>query len=260
MINGCILSCKNKIAFISEIPFFTRITILLALFLYIYSFIPYYPMHKIASLAKALFIDQSFSQFITFPFQHLGLAHLTFALIAYVPLACELERKVGTIRYTIKFILINAIIGIIHSCALYWYGRVFPKYYSFCINYPCAGLWPIIMVHMIERYYESPDALTDFLYLPIKIKAKFYPICFLVFYGYLFKYISEIVVGAIIGYISNVHIDLAGIFNKCTCTELVQSKIEYYFCKVFKFLGNFSMLNKVNFHHMPQESIEARDY
>jgi uncharacterized membrane protein (GlpM family) len=141
-------------------------------------------MHKIANLAKALFIDQSFSQFITFPFQHLGLAHLTFALISYVPLACELERKVGTIRYTIKFVLINAIIGFMHSCALYWYGRVFPKYYSFCINYPCAGLWPIIMVHMIERYYENPDALTDFLYLPIKIKAKFYPICFLVFYGY----------------------------------------------------------------------------
>jgi membrane associated rhomboid family serine protease len=202
MISELAKTTQEKCEKLLQIPLFTKFVILLSIILYACSWIPYYPIYLVAALPRTLFLDHSISQLFAFPYQHLGFAHLVFALIAYVPLAIADENKQGTIRFSLKFGILNFLISLIHSLVLFCFGLIFSRYYTFCIYYPCAGLWPLTMVLMIEKFSDTPDAETDFLCLPFTIKAKFYPACFLVFWYFVFGYIFELMVGAMVGYLS----------------------------------------------------------
>ena len=171
--------------------------------IYIYSWINYYPIYLVAALPKSLIIDHNLAQLFMFPFQYLGLAHLSFALISYIPLAIEFELKDGSIKHIIKFFLLNFTIGAIHAFTLFGYSSIYPKHYDYYMYFPCTGLWPINLEMMVEKFSQYGDQYIGFLFMPFKIKAKLYPACVLIFWFLAYGYIWELVIGALVGYICN---------------------------------------------------------
>ena len=170
--------------------------------------------------------DYQYWQLITFPYQHLGISHLLFALIAFIPLSCEFEKYLGTLRYIFFFLLMNMIIGILYSITLFFTSYLKYKIFQYSLIYPCSGLWPIIIVFIIDIFNINPEAPTNFIFFPFEIKSKYYPWVFLIFYSVFFGYYFEIIFGFIVGYLSNLYLDYFNIFKYAMIPLTFAERIE----------------------------------
>ena len=160
--------------------------------------IPYYTITKYQfwRLITTIFISTNFFKIII-------------GLICWVKYASSLETSMGTIKYMTIFILNTFFIQIIFCIFDYSIMYFFNKNIHFLLNKNTLkgtnnmSIWGNIICELTLLCLSNPESPNKLLFIPIVIKAKFYP--FLLFGVYTivnsFKFDLEIISGIIYAYI-----------------------------------------------------------
>ena len=214
---------------LKAMPFFTRSILFLTILLSLVSiFLP--SIVTLFTIIPIIFIDNyAIYSIFTFPYCHLSVLHLIFALLAFIPTAYKTERSLGTYRYISFFIVTNALLGLLYVAILYLGAATglsfFVEAYKF---YPCAGLWPIIMTEMVVKCNKNPEASVQFMCFPVQIKNKYYPWIFFCVFSLMFRIVFDVLVGIIGGYLRNIYLDLLKVMKHTYITEAQAKVLEGY--------------------------------
>ena len=178
-----------------------------------------------------LFYLHSYYSIITFPYVSLDPLAALLSIYSYHRYSTKKERDLGTLRFFIYFSLTNLITCLIFlpfSYLAYKFGLP-PDFYFTKLF--LSGLWPSIMLEMVQDSSKSPDSMVNFMCFPIKLKNKYLPFAFALFWSLIFGLIIELFAGIITGYICKLHLDLSGLLKWSDLSEERAKNIEEKFIK-----------------------------
>jgi hypothetical protein len=138
----------------------------------------------------------------------------------------------------ISFLLLTLILGLFSSVSLYLAGSLWKNNAKYLKAYPVAGLWPITSVYMVETFTRQPESKTQFLVLPFEIKAKWYPICFLLFWAFSLEYVWDIGVGVIVGYARKFYLGFSNAIDLVLNNSFLNESAERLSSSCWDFLQN----------------------
>jgi membrane associated rhomboid family serine protease len=185
------------------VPFIVTFIFYATTFLYLLSWVIFPYLFLMVLNPYAFVVKLCFWQPLSFPYLHLSLLHLLFALFSYMPTACRTERRLGTVKYLFLFVSNNFIIGLAFVGLIYAlsFSKI-PLFVGLAQKSYCLGLWPIVMLEMVLRCNKTPDELVQFMCFPCKFKAKMYPWVFFLLFSLLSNFIVwDILIGILAGYL-----------------------------------------------------------
>lgn len=185
-----------------------KLITILCLVIYILTWLQSYPLYSYIAQPRALIQDFDLRPLFLFPFHHLGFGHLAFSLVSFNYFSEKIESKIGSGRFFVSFIVNNFLIGLMTSICIYSYAEIWSTNKKLFRLYPVAGLWPFNMVLMVKYFGHHADDKTGFIFMPFNIRAKWYPVCFFVFWLLTVKFVWEIGVGIVVGYCSKRYLDV----------------------------------------------------
>ncbi|KAG2425342.1 hypothetical protein HXX76_013756 [Chlamydomonas incerta] len=129
---------------------------------------------------------------------HGGLLHVTFNMLAFVPMACSLERLVGTVQFTYLLLLITVLAGLVYTAAsfLLFYSHVLPAAMRQCAIGFSGVIFGLIVVDNAQSAASHRSIFGLFT-----VPAAYYPWALLLFWQLLMPSVSFIghLAGVLVG-------------------------------------------------------------
>lgn len=134
----------------------------------------------------------------------LFLAFSTLTALTYLP---RFERELGTLKFLVWFQLNVIIIGLLNISIISLCSLV--GFWSWRMQEPCVGLWPIIMLAMTMRMFsDSKGNQQASLFGLVAVPMRWYPVVLIGFFSLLSNQIQlELLVALLVGVASQQALD-----------------------------------------------------
>ena len=188
----------------SNIPLFIKCYFIITLVFYILNlkltFISYY----LINVPTFTILRFQIWRLITSVFITTNIFQIILAFFVWVKYASLLETSLGTIKYTLIFLVNTFCIQVLNLIIYPFFSLVSKKSFNTEIkSQKNSGLWGIVMCEMTLLCVSNPESPMKLLLIPYTVKAKIYPII-LVLMFILVNYLEidvEIISGVIYGFI-----------------------------------------------------------
>ena len=188
----------------SNIPLFIKCHFIITLVFYILNlkltFISYY----LINVPTFTILRFQIWRLITSVFITTNIFQIILAFFVWVKYASLLETSLGTIKYTLIFLVNTFCIQVLNLLIYPFFSLVSKKSFNTEIkSQKNSGLWGIVMCEMTLLCVSNPESPMKLLLIPYTVKAKIYPII-LVLMFILVNYLEidvEIISGVIYGFI-----------------------------------------------------------
>ena len=172
---------------------------------------------------------------ITSVFITTNIFQIILAFFVWVKYASLLETSLGTIKYTLIFLVNTFCIQVLNLIIYPFFSLVYKKSFNSEIkSKKNSGLWGIVMCEMTLLCVSNPESPMKLLLIPYTVKAKIYPII-LVLMFILVNYLEidvEVISGVIYGFIYFYYLK-----TKLQISDTFVQKLETN--NGFKWLSNF---------------------
>ena len=187
-----------------NIPLFIKCYFIITIVLYILNlkltFISYY----LINVPGFTILKFQLWRLITSVFITTNIFQIILAFFVWVKYASLLETSLGTIKYTLIFLLNTFCIQVFNIVIYSFFSLLNKKSFNSDIkSKKNSGLWGIVMCEMTLLCVSNPESPMKLLLIPYTVKAKIYPII-LVLMFILANYLEidvEIISGVIYGFI-----------------------------------------------------------
>ncbi|CAG9311513.1 unnamed protein product [Blepharisma stoltei] len=215
--------------FILKTPVFTKFVLIISTLLYILTLIRAIILSSNIQATALISYFQIWQYYLT-PFLW---AYFIFELAIYWIIASITERRIGTVRYSIFFIINSTLLQFMYlilvltfSLAPIWINSGF-----FYILYP--SLWSVLMMEITITFNKNPYYIHKIPHLSWEIKNFIIPWIIFVVLSLLFPVLLRLIAGLILGYLY--------IRKHLSCMELSDAKVEELEnSSVFRYLKSFS--------------------
>ena len=219
----------------SNIPLFIKCYFIITIVFYILNlkltFISYY----LINVPAFTILRFQIWRLITSVFITTNIFQIILAFFVWVKYASLLETSLGTIKYTLIFLVNTFCIQVLNLIIYPFFSLVYKKSFNSEIkSKKNSGLWGIVMCEMTLLCVSNPESPMKLLLIPYTVKAKIYPII-LVLMFILVNYLEidvEIISGVIYGFIYFYYLK-----TKLQISDTFVQKLETN--NGFKWLSNF---------------------
>ena len=219
----------------SNIPLFIKCYFIITLVFYILNlkltFISYY----LINVPSFTILRFQIWRLITSVFITTNIFQIILAFFVWVKYASLLETSLGTIKYTLIFLVNTFCIQVLNLIIYPFFSLVYKKSFNSEIkSKKNSGLWGIVMCEMTLLCVSNPESPMKLLLIPYTVKAKIYPII-LVLMFILVNYLEidvEVISGVIYGFIYFYYLK-----TKLQISDTFVQKLETN--NGFKWLSNF---------------------
>lgn len=195
-----------------NIPAYTRLILYVTLFVYALTWISLYFIIFFVNTPYSVIREFQFWRLFTFSYVPSGILNLILEMISFLPYSCRAERRLGTSKYFVYFLLNSVMIGALYSLSLFILSLIPIGYFELLAYSNSAGLWPIIMMEMVIQSNKNPDQATQFFLCPIQMKSKYFPFVFLIIFSFLGVF-WELIFGLMFGYLRKRYLDVLNFLN-----------------------------------------------
>ena len=219
----------------SNIPLFIKCYFIITIVFYILNlkltFISYY----LINVPAFTILRFQIWRLITSVFITTNILQIILAFFVWVKYASLLETSLGTIKYTLIFLVNTFCIQVLNLIIYPFFSLVYKKSFNSEIkSKKNSGLWGIVMCEMTLLCVSNPESPMKLLLIPYTVKAKIYPII-LVLMFILVNYLEidvEVISGVIYGFIYFYYLK-----TKLQISDTFVQKLETN--NGFKWLSNF---------------------
>ena len=219
----------------SNIPLFIKCYFIITIVFYILNlkltFISYY----LINVPAFTILRFQIWRLITSVFITTNIFQIILAFFVWVKYASLLETSLGTIKYTLIFLVNTFCIQVLNLIIYPFFSLVHKKSFNSEIkSKKNSGLWSIVMCEMTLLCVSNPESPMKLLLIPYTVKAKIYPII-LVLMFILVNYLEidvEVISGVIYGFIYFYYLK-----TKLQISDSFVQKLETN--NGFKWLSNF---------------------
>ena len=219
----------------SNIPLFIKCYFIITTVFYILNlkltFISYY----LINVPAFTILRFQIWRLITSVFITTNILQIILAFFVWVKYASLLETSLGTIKYTLIFLVNTFCIQVLNLIIYPFFSLVYKKSFNSEIkSKKNSGLWGIVMCEMTLLCVSNPESPMKLLLIPYTVKAKIYPII-LVLMFILVNYLEidvEVISGVIYGFIYFYYLK-----TKLQISDTFVQKLETN--NGFKWLSNF---------------------
>ena len=219
----------------SNIPLFIKCYFIITIVFYILNlkltFISYY----LINVPAFTILRFQIWRLITSVFITTNIFQIILAFFVWVKYASLLETSLGTIKYTLIFLVNTFCIQVLNLIIYPFFSLVYKKSFNSEIkSKKNSGLWGIVMCEMTLLCVSNPESPMKLLLIPYTVKAKIYPII-LVLMFILVNYLEidvEVISGVIYGFIYFFYLK-----TKLQISDTFVQKLETN--NGFKWLSNF---------------------
>ena len=219
----------------SNIPLFIKCYFIITTVFYILNlkltFISYY----LINVPAFTILRFQIWRLITSVFITTNILQIILAFFVWVKYASLLETSLGTIKYTLIFLVNTFCIQVLNLIIYPFFSLVYKKSFNSEIkSKKNSGLWGIVMCEMTLLCVSNPESPMKLLLIPYTVKAKIYPII-LVLMFILVNYLEidvEVISGVIYGFIYFYYLK-----TKFQISDTFVQKLETN--NGFKWLSNF---------------------
>ena len=219
----------------SNIPLFIKCYFIITIVFYILNlkltFISYY----LINVPAFTILRFQIWRLITSVFITTNIFQIILAFFVWVKYASLLETSLGTIKYTLIFLVNTFCIQVLNLIIYPFFSLVYKKSFNSEIkSKKNSGLWGIVMCEMTLLCVSNPESPMKLLLIPYTVKAKIYPII-LVLMFILVNYLEidvEVISGVIYGFIYFYYLK-----TKLQISDTFVQKLEIN--NGFKWLSNF---------------------
>ena len=219
----------------SNIPLFIKCYFIITIVFYILNlkltFISYY----LINVPAFTILRFQIWRLITSVFITTNILQIILAFFVWVKYASLLETSLGTIKYTLIFLVNTFCIQVLNLIIYPFFSLVYKKSFNSEIkSKKNSGLWGIVMCEMTLLCVSNPESPMKLLLIPYTVKAKIYPII-LVLMFILVNYLEidvEVISGVIYGFIYFYYLK-----TKLQISDTFVQKLEIN--NGFKWLSNF---------------------
>jgi membrane associated rhomboid family serine protease len=219
----------------SNIPLFIKCYFIITIVFYILNlkltFISYY----LINVPAFTILRFQIWRLITSVFITTNILQIILAFFVWVKYASLLETSLGTIKYTLIFLVNTFCIQVLNIIIYPFFSLVYKKSFNSEIkSKKNSGLWGIVMCEMTLLCVSNPESPMKLLLIPYTVKAKIYPII-LVLMFILVNYLEidvEVISGVIYGFIYFYYLK-----TKLQISDTFVQKLETN--NGFKWLSNF---------------------
>ena len=219
----------------SNIPLFIKCYFIITIVFYILNlkltFISYY----LINVPAFTILRFQIWRLITSVFITTNILQIILAFFVWVKYASLLETSLGTIKYTLIFLVNTFCIQVLNLIIYPFFSLLNKKSYNSEIkSKKNSGLWGIVMCEMTLLCVSNPESPMKLLLIPYTVKAKIYPII-LVLMFILVNYLEidvEVISGVIYGFIYFYYLK-----TKLQISDTFVQKLETN--NGFKWLSNF---------------------
>lgn len=176
----------NKALIIASFLFYLLNVLTNNLFLILMADIPLYTL-------KSFQIWRVITAFIV----HMDLLSLFFCLLSMIFESRRLEGLLGSVAFFIDVLVKNIEIQIVYLFLMFLLHFMSPEF----LKFHSCGLWDLVMVYITIRSASNPEQDTNFLCLPITIKAKYYPFLIILLFSVISMTPFSLIAAMIVGYI-----------------------------------------------------------
>lgn len=135
---------------------------------------------------------------ITSPFATYTIAELIFSFLSYLSISAEQEKRQGTLKTIIDFLVKSVEINIVFLVMLF----VLSLFHPYLGNFQAYGLWGLFMFKLAENFIDNPEGSVPLFGLPVQIPTKFYPLAVLIIFSIISNSIRfDIIAGFVAGFI-----------------------------------------------------------
>ena len=170
------------------IPLFIKAIILITLLLYILNILFSSISLYLSNVPYNTIYNYQIWRLFTTSLITTRIVNIIFAIIFWVKYASNLEAAIGTIKYSLIFIMNSILIQIIYTLLFFIISLIIKneKILSFKINnkdqVDNCGIWPYIICEITLLSLSNPNYPIKFLFFP-EFSTKFYPIIVFIFFG-----------------------------------------------------------------------------
>lgn len=232
-------SCSDRIkAMWAGVPLFVRFVVVSTVCFYFANlFIPYVSYFLANVPLFTLFYFQIW-RLLTTVLISTSIFNILFAFLAWVSEAIRLEQTIGTVRYSLYFLINSVLIQALYSITLLilvpLLGKQILSRNVMFGSVDNSGLWPVIMCEITLLCLANPESLTRLFFIPYQFRAKFYPFVLLVFFslfnGIQFDLVSGVAYGHMYFYYLKRKLELSDQF-------ILKAENTFIFKWISKFTG-----------------------
>ena len=187
-----------------NIPLFIKCYFIITIVLYILNLKLTFISYFLINVPSYTILKFQIWRLITSVFITTNIFQIILAFFVWVKYASLLETSLGTIKYTLIFLL-NTLCIQVFNIVIYSFFSLLNKrsFNSEIKSKKNSGLWGIVMCEMTLLCVSNPESPMKLLLIPYTVKAKIYPII-LVLMFILVNYLEidvEIISGVIYGFI-----------------------------------------------------------
>ena len=218
-----------------NIPLFIKCYFIITIVLYILNLKLTFISYFLINVPSYTILKFQIWRLITSVFITTNIFQIILAFFVWVKYASLLETSLGTIKYTLIFLLNTLCIQVFNIVIYSFFSLLNKKSFNSEIkSKKNSGLWGIVMCEMTLLCVSNPESPMKLLLIPYTVKAKIYPII-LVLMFILVNYLEidvEIISGVIYGFIYFYYLK-----TKLQISDTFVQKLEVN--PVFKCLSNF---------------------
>ena len=242
---------KSRVVTIwNNIPLFIKTLLILTIILYLIN-IPFHSLSRfLSNIPYYSFFCFQLWRLITSVFMTTNILKIILGIFVWVKDASNLEISLGTIKYSIIFIINTIIIQILYGLILLFFYFITKNqkylYYKTDDNniVSNSGFWGVIMCEMILLCISNPESPMKLLLLPFTVKAKIYPIVLVILYFFVSfcKFDLQIICGILYGLFYYYFLK-----NIIQFPDSIALKIENFSCfKNLKTIPGFISVNQIS--------------
>jgi len=187
-----------------NIPLFIKCYFIITIVLYILNLKLTFISYFLINVPSYTILKFQIWRLITSVFITTNIFQIILAFFVWVKYASLLETSLGTIKYTLIFLLNTLCIQVFNIVIYSFFSLLNKKSFNSEIkSKKNSGLWGIVMCEMTLLCVSNPESPMKLLLIPYTVKAKIYPII-LVLMFILVNYLEidvEIISGVIYGFI-----------------------------------------------------------
>ena len=218
-----------------NIPLFIKCYFIITIVLYILNLKLTFISYFLINVPSYTILKFQIWRLITSVFITTNIFQIILAFFVWVKYASLLETSLGTIKYTLIFLLNTLCIQVFNIVIYSFFSLLNKKSFNSEIkSKKNSGLWGIVMCEMTLLCVSNPESPMKLLLIPYTVKAKIYPII-LVLMFILVNYLEidvEIISGVIYGFIYFYYLK-----TKLQISDTFVQKLEVN--PVLKYLSNF---------------------
>ena len=222
---------------VNTMPLFIKIVVCSTFILYLLNLIiPYISLILSDIPYYTIYYIQIWRLFTT-PFMTTNILNVILSFYFWLGDATKLEKEIGTIKYMLIFFMNTLCIQILYCFVMFLISVIIqnPLFLKNKIKNDSVvnqGLWPILLCDLTLLCLSNPDRNMNFFFIPLVLKAKYYPFVLLVILAILsFNINLEILCG--VGFAFLYHRYLR---NKIKISNNIASKLGNSF--LFKWMKN----------------------